>query len=81
MTVPESVDADHRLARAIGLEAAAKLAKHAGGTRLYIPSAHARAVRDQAICDARMAGDGIHEIALRHGLTARYVERILARGK
>ena len=81
ITVPESVNADHHLARSIGLRAAAKLAQHAAGTRLYIPSTHARAVRDEAICNARRAGDGIHEIALRHGLSARYVERILARGR
>lgn len=79
LKVPESVDADHPLARAIGLEAAKKLAQHAGGGRMYIPSSLARAERNQAIYDARAAGDSVEEIARRHGLTARHVERILAR--
>lgn len=79
LKVPERVDADHPLARAIGFEAASKLAQYAGGGRIYIPSSLARAERDRAISDARVAGDPVEEIARRHGLTARHVERILAR--
>ena len=79
LKVPVTVAADHPLARAIGLEPAQKLAQHAGGGRMYIPSSFARAERNQAIYDGRAAGDSVEQIARRHGLTVRYVERILVR--
>lgn len=77
--IPQRVDSGHPLARAIGLDAASKLAEHASGLRIYIPAAAARAERDLSIANARLAGDSVEEIARRHGLTARYVARILAR--
>lgn len=79
LKVPKTIDADHPLARVIGFEAASKLSRLAGGTRFYIPAALARAERNRYISDAYGAGDTVEEIALRHGLTARHVLRILAR--
>lgn len=79
--IPKAIQSDHPLAQAIGLEAASRLVKHHGGGRIYIPSAIARAKRDRAIVDARQSGDGVAEIALRHGLTSRQVERILAKSR
>lgn len=81
LQVPESINAGHPLARAIGIEAAARLVRHAGGGRIYIPASRARAERDRSIFDAHLAGDSVDEIARRHGLTARHVKRILARGQ
>lgn len=79
LKVPKTIHEDHPLVRIIGFEAASKLSRNAGGLRFYIPAAFAREKRNRAISDAHGAGDTVDEIALRHRLTARHVERLLAR--
>ena len=78
--VPRTIQPDHPIAQAIGSDAASKLAKHLGGGQLYIPASFARAERNRAICEARLAGDPVDGIARRHRLTARHVMEILAKG-
>lgn len=79
LKVPKKLHADHPLARVIGFEAASKLSRLAGGARFYVPSAFAREQRNNYMSAAYRAGDTVDEIARRHGLTSRHVERILTR--
>ena len=77
--IPRAVPPGHWIEKAVGREAADRLAFHFGGCRLYIPncSADRFAERDRRIREARRGGRSVAQIAAAEGLSDRRVWQIL----
>jgi hypothetical protein len=73
--VPLSISADHRLAKAVGLDAAMKLVRQMGGIQLRVPL-----MRDERARSYRQGGQTVAWIARRLCMTETGVERALRRG-
>lgn len=81
--IPNRLTNDHRIVKAIGLEAAQKLADYTGngrgsGGRLEVPrgTSASLALRNQAIREDLADGLSKTQLALRYGLTTRRVRQI-----
>lgn len=79
--VPLRVREDHPVARVIGVDAAAQLARELGGhagARIDVPKADdvTRAGRNRAIVAAVETGVSKQALARQHGLTTRWVRKI-----
>lgn len=77
LTVPKVLEADHPLARLVGLQEALQIARRFGGDRPLIPKAlpALRAVRDTQI-KANPEGLSVPELARKHGLGERWIYMI-----
>lgn len=75
--VPKDLEADHPLARLVGLMEARQIARHFGGDRPLIPKAlrALTAIRDAQI-KANPEGLSVPELARRHGLGERRIYQI-----
>ena len=75
--VPRRIRTGHWIERAVGREAADRLAFRYGGCRIYIPrgAAQARAARVLAL---RRQGRSVAQIAAAEGVSDRWVWKILA---
>lgn len=80
--IPRRIPDGHWIERAAGREAADALAFRFGGCRIYIPRGPSRdlAARDRRVLDLRRQGLSVSEIALREGLSDRWIFRILKAG-
>jgi len=79
--VPKKLSSDHVLASVVGYDAAVRLAEHFGGLPHFdIPKAQAVsiALRNSKIRESWQANMSVRQIALKYGLTERYIRRVLA---
>lgn len=79
--VPKTIGEDHELMQLIGRDQAMSLVSVFGGEVLSVPrcASAIRELRDEAIREARSAGEPVAKLARRHGLTERQVFTILQR--
>lgn len=78
--VPHSLNADHPIADAIGLEAATRLCEGLAGVQLYVPTMQRRfPTRPLLILILSWAGVQLHTIAEAAEITVRQTTRIRAR--
>jgi Mor family transcriptional regulator len=75
--VPKSITADHEIAQAIGLAAAAKLAETFGGTSISLPVFGSR--RKKVWEMERKGGIRRRDMALKTGYSERHIYRLLDR--
>jgi Mor family transcriptional regulator len=73
----EENDVFEELQGIIGTEAAKRLVDHYSGSSLYIPKRICIKLRHKKIKEEFGQGAGYKELALRYGLTERYVRRIV----
>jgi len=80
---PQALGVDHTLVRALGLDAAERLAAHYGGDAITVPRCLAalRGARNRAIRERHAGGARPPSLARRFGLTERQVYAILAAGE
>jgi Mor family transcriptional regulator len=79
--VPHSANAHDPVARIIGAEAAAQLARMFGGERVVVPANFERAHRREHIISARASGRTIVSIAREFHCTERHVYKVLAQAR
>ncbi|MEX0732863.1 MAG: Mor transcription activator family protein [Aquisalimonadaceae bacterium] len=79
--VPEQLQSDHPLARALGVSAARALAARYGREKIDVPRcvAAVRAARDECIRRDHAAGVSARQLAITYQLTERAIWKILAR--
>lgn len=77
LNVPKVLEADHPLARLVGLQEAQQIARRFGGDRPLVPKAlrALTAIRDTQI-KANAEGHSVPELARRHGLGERRIYQI-----
>lgn len=79
--VPEQLDATHELARTMGLYAAKKLCRAYGGSEIAVPSRRRRLSRVREVNDLLEKGERASDIAMKLGITVRYVRHLAAQAK
>ena len=79
--VPEKLDETHELARVMGLTAAKKLCAAYGGGEIMTPSGRKRPSRAREVHDLLQRGESAPRIAVKLGITVRYVRHLAARAK
>lgn len=77
--LPESLHNDHHLVTLMGKDTAKKFCAHFGGVALYVPMNNAAkiATRNHAIIKDYSTGMKVSDLARRHGISERTVERAL----
>lgn len=80
LNVPTRPDPEHWLHQALGAEAYHKLVHHYRGEEIWIPRCQAalHALKKQQIIDGKAAGESTVDLALKHGVSDRYVRNVLA---
>jgi Mor family transcriptional regulator len=78
LSIPRTINENHRLAQAVGMEVAAVLVAEWGGRRLSIPTGYARriAARNQQIRAARANGVPVRALVRAFGLSPRTIYSI-----
>ena len=79
--VPSQIGGRHRIARAIGTEAAQRLSNTYGGDRIDMPRAHVyRVVRRQIeVYRRHKAGEPVEKLAAEYGVTWRGIAKMVER--
>lgn len=79
--VPDNLDKTHDLARIMGLRAAKRLASAYGGSAIIVPSRRKRESREREVHAMLEKGESASHIAVKLGITVRYVRYLAARAK
>lgn len=79
--IPERFDKTHELALVMGLHGAKKLCDAFGGSEIVVPSRRKRMSRVREVNDLLEKGERAAEIALKLGITVRYVRYLAAQAK
>lgn len=79
--VPEALNTTHDLARIMGLHAAKRLCSAYGGSAITVPSRRKRESRAREVRAMLEKGESASHIAVKLGITVRYVRHLAAREK
>jgi Response regulator containing a CheY-like receiver domain and an HTH DNA-binding domain len=79
--VPEKPGETHMLTRVMGADAAKKLCAAYGGSEIMVPNGRKRPSRAREVLDLLQKGESAPRIAVKLGITVRYVRHLAARAK
>jgi len=79
--IPQDLDKEHALAKAMGLDIAQKIAAVCGGARVAVPRAHhyRTVLRQAEIFRRSRSGESSSLLAREYGITQRAIEKIISR--